>query len=225
MKTVKARDFVRQFPQYKDEKVIVVGRHEEIIGTWTPEELKRYGTKDVRQDMSDKEENVGQTKAFKEAESKAKKQLNKLNDLVAGVMNKDGTTIIETPNEETIEVGNEKRQLPSEYVPMIYDGEKLDKLPTEMCTRCKKQKTELWHMCSEDGDHEICEECIYEGISPRKMAVACMEQCEKVEIQRCEKPTFEAMETLTSLPEKLHNATPSNTFNPMPKPVKKKKKK
>jgi len=212
MKTVKRRDFERQFSKYMDECVIIVGRHGEQIGVWKPI------TKEEQEDQR-----IG------DLLSKARKE--NMDDLVAGVMNKDGIT---SENNDA-HVEGVKRSMENEEVePILFDdvktvlneeSQKCLNSITEMCTRCKKQQTELWIVYGGPmGENHMCKQCIEDNIDPKQLQ-SYLKTVEKVEIGEidfvpgCTGPHVnigrmnEATKTSTS------------TFKPMPKPVKKKKKK
>lgn len=203
---VKQRDFVRNFVLWKEKKVEIIGKNDEIIGYY-----------------------AGNLSEFAEFFSKVvdKVAANKYLDKCADDLSKkieeypvEATETVEIPEnvgvtDTIIKVGNEYDL--NDAIKELYD-----------CQRCDKGFADLWIVWEDGEEHKWCRMCLGNSSNVDRYLGSDMSRPTAIEryLSTLEKVDGKIIKRYGKQdPVALKPQTKADNFNPQPKPVKSKKKK
>lgn len=197
MEQVKQRDFILKFSQYRDREIQIVNKNE-IIGVFSPADLLTKGDIGI---PASGEDGRGEPKEFVNKSEKEEK-FQELKERIevhakwtSGVMSKLDEEILADIS-------------PTDTSAI-----------TAECQRCKNFTPDLWTLWEDGKEYDVCRNCIAVNFPSRSHLEAYLRTLVKVQMLP------KSGETITVRSARCIPNSFSHEFNPLPKPVKEKKKK
>lgn len=246
MERIKKRDFILHFSQYEGQSTEVLGKNNQIIGTWVPFEIDRITADGLsgKMTVNKGEENSLQSKS--ELSEQQKQELTDGTGQYIGMERRDLSDKAQkfqelkakieeaSPGTEVLEVDDDmqkdmdeigailKRELANEGF-----GKSAIELDKEIlnengfvgiCDICGNPSQELWEHEEEGVERNVCRNCF--------AVIGHWETADKFEaFLRTKRKVSPDIGRAVDVPLVIHKVATFTNFNPIPKPLKKEKKK